>query len=224
LKELADILRADGTLLSETVVDYGGPTPHGDAAGERLKLVVEAIREGYLQHYASGRVVRPDDPDLALLAGDRLYALGLERLAAIGDLDAVAELAEKLPACRVVMVTTFGRPGYLQRAMAAGAVGFLVKDGPVEGLADAIRRVAAGATVVDPELAGQALRAAANPLTSREGDVLAAAEDGASIADIADRLHLSASTVRNYLSDAIGKTGTRNKTEAAILARRNGWL
>jgi two-component system response regulator DesR len=139
-------------------------------------------------------------------------------------LDAAADLARALPACRVVMVTTFGRPGYLQRAMAAGAVGFLVKDGPVEGLADAIRRVAAGETVIDPELAGLALRAVANPLTGRERDVLAAAENGATIADIAGRLHLSTSTVRNYLSDAIGKTGTRNKTEAALLARRNGWL
>ena len=132
--------------------------------------------------------------------------------------------AEALPACRVVMVTTFGRPGYLQRAMAAGAVGFLVKDGPVEGLADAIRKVAGGATVVDPELAGKALRTAVSPLTPRERDVLAAAEDGSTVADIAGRLHLSASTVRNYLSDAIGKTGTRNRTEAALLARRNGWL
>jgi two-component system response regulator DesR len=139
-------------------------------------------------------------------------------------LDAAADLTRALPTCRVVIVTTFGRPGYLQRAMAAGAVGFLVKDGPVEGLADAIRRVAAGETVIDPELAGLALRAVANPLTGRERDVLAAAEDGATIADIAVRLHLSASTVRNYLSDAIGKTGTRNKTEAALLARRNGWL
>ena len=139
-------------------------------------------------------------------------------------LDAAADLAEQLPGCRVVMVTTFGRPGYLQRAMAAGAVGFLVKDGPIEGLADAIRRVAAGETVVDPQLAGQALRTVLSPLTARERDVLAAAEDGATVADIAAELHLSPSTVRNYLSDAIGKTGTRNKTEAALLARRNGWL
>ena len=139
-------------------------------------------------------------------------------------LDAAADLAEQLPGCRVVMVTTFGRPGYLQRAMAAGALGFLVKDGPIEGLADAIRRVAAGETVVDPQLAGQALRTVLSPLTARERDVLAAAEDGATVTDIAAELHLSASTVRNYLSDAIGKTGTRNKTEAALLARRNGWL
>jgi hypothetical protein len=94
MKELAGILRADEGLLAATVEDYDGPTPHGDAAGERLALVVEAIREGYLLHYGEGRVVRTDDADLALLAGDRLYALGLERLAALGDLGAVAELAD----------------------------------------------------------------------------------------------------------------------------------
>jgi two-component system, NarL family, response regulator DesR len=154
-------------------------------------------------------------PDVALLDIE---------LPGISGLEAAESLSKALPDCRVVIVTTFGRPGYLQRAMAAGAVGFLVKDGPVEGLADAIRQVASGATVIDPELAGAALRAPRSPLTARERDVLAAAEDGATVADIAGRLHLSQSTVRNYLSDAIGKTGTRNKTEAALLARRNGWL
>jgi len=154
-------------------------------------------------------------PDVALLDIE---------LPGMSGLEAAEQLREHLPTCRVVIVTTFGRPGYLQRAMAAGATGFLVKDGPVEGLADAIRRVAAGETVVDPELAGRALRTPTSPLTSRERDVLAAAEDGSTVADIASRLHLSAATVRNYLSDAIGKTGTRNKTEAALLARRNGWL
>jgi hypothetical protein len=94
VRELAAILREEGGLLAATVVDADVPTPHGDAAGERLALIVEAIREGYLQHYGEGRVVRPNDPDLALLAGDRLYALGLERLAALGDLDAVAALAD----------------------------------------------------------------------------------------------------------------------------------
>jgi len=158
---------------------------------------------------------RESKPDVALLDIE---------LPGMSGLDATAELARTLPACRVVIVTTFGRPGYLQRAMAAGAAGFLVKDGPIEGLADAIRRVAAGGTVIDPELAGMALRAATNPLTTREREVLGLAEDGAGIAHIAARMHLSQSTVRNYLSDAIGKTGTRNKTEAALLARRNGWL
>jgi two-component system, NarL family, response regulator DesR len=112
----------------------------------------------------------------------------------------------------------------MQRAMASGAKGFLAEDGTAEVLADAVRRVVAGATVMDPELAILALRTAASPLTSRERDVLVAAEDGSSVADIASRLYLSHNTVRNYLSNAIGKTGTRNKTEAALLARRNGWL
>ena len=154
-------------------------------------------------------------PDVALLDIELPHVSGLE---------AAAELADQLPSCKVVMVTTFARPGYLQRAMASGAKGFLVKDGPAEVLADAVRRVVAGATVIDPELASLALRTTASPLTSRERDVLAAAEDGSSVADIASRLYLSHNTVRNYLSNAIGKTGTRNKTEAALLARRNGWL
>ena len=98
LRELADILRDEGGLLAATVVDADAPTPHGDAAGPELALIVEAIREGYLQHYGEGRVVKPGDPDLALLAGDRLYALGLERLAALGDLDAVAKLADLISA------------------------------------------------------------------------------------------------------------------------------
>ncbi|MGH3359615.1 MAG: response regulator, partial [Nocardioidaceae bacterium] len=155
------------------------------------------------------------EPDVALLDIELPHRSGL---------DAARELGERLPGCRVLMVTTFARPGYLKRAMEAGARGFLVKDGPADGLADAIRRVVSGATVIDPELAGTALRTESCPLTDRERDVLAAAEDGSAIADIATRLHLSPSTVRNYLSAAIGKTGTRNKIEAALLARQRGWL
>jgi len=139
-------------------------------------------------------------------------------------LDAAADLARELPGCAVVMVTTFARPGYVQRAMAAGARGFLVKDGPAEELAEAVRQVAAGGTVVDPVLARSALRHATSPLTDRERAVLVEAEGGATIADIAIRMQLSVSTVRNYLSSAIGKTGTRNKVEAALQARRMGWL
>jgi len=103
LQRLAEELRDEGGLLADTVAEDGAsPQPHGEAVagrGESYPLLVEAIREGYLLHYASGRVVRPDDPDLALLAGDRLYALGLERLAALGDLDAVAELADVIALC-----------------------------------------------------------------------------------------------------------------------------
>ncbi|MBX6381381.1 MAG: response regulator transcription factor [Microbispora sp.] len=141
-----------------------------------------------------------------------------------GGLETAADLRERLPECAVLILTTFGRPGYLRRAMEAGARGFLVKDGPVEELADAIRRVLRGERVIDPALAAAALSTGPSPLTDRERDVLAAASDGSTISDIAARLHLSESTVRNYLSSAIGKTGTRNRIEAARLARHNGWL
>ncbi|GHF34014.1 DNA-binding response regulator [Streptomyces mashuensis] len=139
-------------------------------------------------------------------------------------LDAAADLRKQLPDCRVLILTTFGRPGYLRRAMEAGASGFLVKDGPVEDLAAAVRRVLAGERVIDPALAAAALSAGPNPLTQRERDVLAAAVDGATVADIATRVHLSPATVRNYLSAAIGKTQTRNRMEAVRAARQNGWL
>jgi two-component system response regulator DesR len=139
-------------------------------------------------------------------------------------LTAAAELRRARPECRVLILTTFGRPGYLRRAMDAGVSGFLVKDGPVEQLAHAIRWVLAGEQVVDPKLAVAALSAGASPLSSRERDVLAAATDGATAAEIAGRLHLSEGTVRNYLSSAIGKTGARNRLEAARVATENGWL
>ncbi|MFE2188377.1 response regulator [Streptomyces sp. NPDC059455] len=139
-------------------------------------------------------------------------------------LDAAAALREALPDCQVLILTTFGRPGYLRRAMEAGAAGFLVKDGPVEELAVAIRRVLAGERVIDPGLAAAALSAGPNPLTQRERDVLSAAVDGATVADIATKVRLSPATVRNYLSSAIGKTQTRNRMEAVRAARQNGWL
>ncbi|MDP9844134.1 response regulator transcription factor [Streptosporangium lutulentum] len=159
----------------------------------------------------------------ALRARPDVALLDIE-MPGISGLDAAAGLRDRLPGCRVLMLTTFGRPGYLRRAMEAGAAGFLVKDGPVEELAAAIRRVLTGEKVIDPTLAAAALSTGANPLTDRERDVLAAAADGATIADISSRLHLSESTVRNYLSAAIGKTGTRNRVEAARTARDNGWL
>jgi two-component system response regulator DesR len=139
-------------------------------------------------------------------------------------LDVIAELIETVPSCAVIVVTTFGRPGYLKRALEAGARGFLVKDDPVEELANSIRSVVDGRIVVNPVLATQALSASANPLTDRERDVLAASVDGATITDIASFLHLSPSTVRNYLSSAIGKTATRNRIEALGFARERGWL
>lgn len=158
---------------------------------------------------------------LASVADVALLDIELPRMS---GLDAAAALHEAVPSCDVLMVTTFGRPGYLRRALDAGARGFLVKDGPVEGLADAIRRVRAGETVVDPTLAAAALAAGPNPLTRREREVLRAAAGGATLADVARAVHLSESTVRNYLSATIAKTGTRNKMEAVVVAQGKGWL
>jgi two-component system, NarL family, response regulator DesR len=128
------------------------------------------------------------------------------------------------PGLRIVILTTFGRPGFLRRAMEAGASAFLVKDAPAAQLADAIRRVVAGERVIDPDLAAAALADGVNPLTSRERDVLVASAGGATNSEIAAQLFLSEGTVRNYLSACIQKTGTRNRTEALTLARTKGWL
>jgi two-component system response regulator DesR len=142
-----------------------------------------------------------------------------------GDgLDAATALRAALPTCRVVVLTTFGRPGYLARAMRAGAAGFVVKDAPPEQLADAVRRVHAGLRVVDPVLAAESLSTGTSPLTDRERDVLLAAADGATVSDVAARLHLSEGTVRNHLSAAIGKTSARTRAEAVRLADERGWL
>ncbi|TCO50874.1 response regulator transcription factor [Actinocrispum wychmicini] len=139
-------------------------------------------------------------------------------------LTAAAELRTALPGCKVVMCTTFGRPGYLSRALAAGAAGFVVKDAPPEQLVEAVRRVHAGLRVVDPSLAAESLATGQSPLTIREREVLAESSDGGTIADIARSLHLSEGTVRNHLSSAIGKTGARTRAEAARLAEERGWL
>jgi two-component system response regulator DesR len=142
-----------------------------------------------------------------------------------GDgLTAAAELHRHMPECLVIILTTFGRPGYLRRALEGGAVGFLVKDAPASQLAVAIRRVVAGERVIDPELAVTALGTGPNPLTERERIVLRAASSGATIADLAQTLHLSEGTVRNYLSSAIQKLGARNRMEAANIAEQKGWL
>jgi two-component system, NarL family, response regulator DesR len=142
-----------------------------------------------------------------------------------GDgLSAAAKLKERLPSCHVIVLTTFGRAGYLRRAMESGAVGFLLKDAPSCELATAIRRVMAGERVVDPGLAATALSAGESPLSEREREVLSASANGATIEDIARKLYLSEGTVRNYLSTAIKKLGARNRVEAAHLAEQKGWL
>jgi two-component system, NarL family, response regulator DesR len=142
-----------------------------------------------------------------------------------GDgIEAARALATALPDCRAVILTTFGRPGFLRRAMEVGAAGFLVKDAPVAELAQGIRAVMAGERVIDRELAAAALALGATPLSAREADVLRASADGATVAGIAARLFLSEGTVRNYLSSAIGKTGARTRVEAARVAEEKGWL
>ncbi|MER6839713.1 response regulator transcription factor [Streptomyces platensis] len=142
----------------------------------------------------------------------------------LNGLDAAAALRDALPEVRTVILTTFGRPGYLRRAMEAGADAFLVKDAPAARLADAIRRVLRGERVIDPALAAAALADGASPLTGREREVLLTAADGATNAEIAATLQLSPGTVRNYLSTAIQKTGARNRAEAVRTARDKGWL
>jgi two-component system, NarL family, response regulator DesR len=138
-------------------------------------------------------------------------------------LDLAAELQRQGSRSRVVILTTFARPGYLRRALEAGAAGYLLKDAPSARLADAIRRVAAGGRAVDPSLAAEAWTEP-DPLTDREREILRMADDGRSSAEIARALRLSEGTVRNYLSEAMGKLGARNRTEAARLARQKGWL
>ena len=137
---------------------------------------------------------------------------------------ATKRVREASPGTRVLVVTTFARPGYLRAALDAGAGGFIVKDAPPEQLADAVRRVHAGLRVVDPALAEASLFEGANPLTERERQVLRLAGDGLSAAAIAAEVFLSAGTVRNHLSAAIGKTGAGNRAEAARIARDKGWI
>ena len=169
-------------------------------------------------------VARGDDVVPAAQAHAPDVALLDIEMPGMDGLQAAAALHEHVPSCRVLMLTTFGRSGYLRRAMASGAIGFLLKDAPASELAIAIRRAMAGERVVDPDLALATLSEGDNPLTSREQEVLRAALSGASIADIAADLCLSEGTVRNHLSIAIQKLGVRNRIEAARLAEEKGWL
>ena len=161
--------------------------------------------------------------EAARRSGAEVALLDVE-MPGLDGLSATAQLRAELPECRVLVVTTFGRPGYLRRAMEAGASGFVVKDTPARQLADAVRRVHQGLRVVDPLLAAETLSAGTSPLTGRETEVLAAARAGGTVADLARTLNLSAGTVRNHLSAAIGKTGARTRAEAVRLAEENGWL
>lgn len=161
------------------------------------------------------RLVAETGPDVVLMDVEMPGSDGIE---------ATARVREQHPGVRVLVVTTFGRPGYLRRAMQAGASGFVVKDTPAHALADAVRRVHAGLRVVDAALAADSLVLGDSPLTPRETEVLRAAESGATVAQLARTLHLSEGTVRNHLSAAIGKTTARNRADAVRVARDAGWL
>lgn len=175
-----------------------------------ITIVAEVDRADQVADVA-GRV----KPDVALLDIEMPGGDGIT---------AAAELRERVPACRTLILTTFGRPGFLRRAMASGAAGFLLKDAPARELAIAIRRTVKGERVVDPGLAAAALSEGISPLSEREREVLVASRNGANIAEIARTLHLSEGTVRNHLSSAIQKLEVRNRAEAARLAEEKGWL
>ena len=161
------------------------------------------------------QAAKDTNPDVAVLD---IEMPGMDGLAA------AAELRRSHPDTKIVILTTFGRPGFLRRAMESGVSAFLVKDSPADKLAQTIRRVLAGEKVIDPDLAAAALADGPNPLTPRERDVITASADGAAIAEIAARLYLSEGTVRNYLSACIQKTGARNRAEALGIASERGWL
>jgi two-component system response regulator DesR len=180
----------------------------------RLEEDIEVVAEVSQGHQVLAAAMK-SQPDVALLDVEMPGADGLT---------AAQALHKNLPSCRIVILTTFGRSGYLRRAMESGAVGFLLKDAPAEQLAVAIRRVMAGERVVDPDLALSALSDGDNPLTPRERDVLRSSLDGASIADIATQLYLSEGTVRNHISTAIQKLNVQNRIEAAQLAKGKGWI
>jgi two-component system response regulator DesR len=180
------------------------------AMEDDIEVVAEAARADEV--LAAAIASRPDVAlvDIEMPGGD--------------GLSAAAALHETLPTCRSLILTTFGKPGFLRRAMETGAFGFLLKDAPPEQLALAIRRTARGERVVDPGLAASALSEGVSPLTERERQVLAATDRGADLEEIARTLFLSRGTVRNHLSNAIQKLGARNRSEAARLAEAKGWL
>ena len=178
------------------------------------------------------------EPDIEVVAqtgrGDEVVAAAREsgadvclldiQMPGIDGVEAARQVRDQLPGVRVVMVTTFDRPGYLRRALDAGAVGFVVKTTPAARLAEAVRRAHAGLRTVDPQLANDLLFSGPNPLTAREQEVLRLARDGEPVVRLARKLFLSPGTVRNHLSSAIGKTGAANRVEAARIATERGWL
>ena len=162
--------------------------------------------------------------DQAAKAASTLVVIMDVEMPVMDGISAAAALKERGANARVLMVTTFGRPGYVQRALDAGAVGFIVKDAPAEQLLEAIRRTSQGLRTVDPALAVDALTKGQSPLSAREVEVLRAFESGGTVEDVASELMLSAGTVRNYVSSAMDKTHARTRAEALKVATENGWL
>ncbi|MEO3872754.1 response regulator transcription factor [Nonomuraea sp. B12E4] len=180
----------------------------------RLESDIEVVAEVIRGDEIVPRAVETR-PDVAVVDID---------LPILDGITAAAALRERLPSCRVLVLTAMGQPGHVRRALAAGIEAFLVKDAPGDRLADAIRRTAAGLRVLDAELVSAAMEYGESPLTARESTVLREAARGASAEEIAGRLHLSSGTVRNYLTGAITKTGARNKIDAIRIAEDAGWL
>lgn len=193
-----------------------------DQAMVRGALAALLTLEGDIEIIA--QVGRGDEVVSAALNAHPDVALLDIEMPGCDGITAAAALHTQLPSCHILILTTFGRPGYLRQAMESGVVGFLLKDAPATQLATAIRRAVAGERVVDPALAMAALSEGNNPLTKQERTVLTAATRGASIAEIATTLFLSEGTVRNYLSVAIQKLGAHNRIEAAHIAQQKGWL
>ncbi len=208
----------------------------GTDQGERIRILVAEDQAMIREALATlldlepdmrvvGQVGRGDEVADAVdaLGGVDVALIDIE-MPGLDGLSAAAQLRKRHPETKVVVLTTFGRPGFLRRAMEAGAAAFMVKDAPAARLAEAVRRVLAGERVIDPDLAAAALADGINPLTGRERDVLAASADGSVNAEIAEKLRLSEGTVRNYLSACIQKTGARNRAEAVRIAQEKGWL
>ena len=207
--------------------------PSGDAGTIRLLLAddQQLIREALA-------ALLSFEPDMEVVVqvgrGDEVVKAATEHHIDVALLDiempgmdglaAAEQLHETMPGVKIVILTTFGRPGFLRRAMQSGVSAFIVKDSPPDRLATAVRKALAGERVIDPDLAAAALAEGINPLTPRERDVLAASADGSLISEIAGKLYLSEGTVRNYLSSCIQKTGARNRTEALHIAEERGWL
>ncbi len=216
-------------------MSLSGSAANGDDVSAGIRIVVaddQALVRGALASLlylepdftVVGQAGRGDEVlELVERTGATVALLDIE-MPGLDGLAVARQLRDAGGRCRSLIVTTFGRPGYLRRALESGASGFVVKDTPSSELASAVRRVAAGLRVIDPLLATESLVTGHSPLSARETDVLLSLRSEGSIADVALALHLSEGTVRNHLSSAIGKTRARNGAEAVRIAADNGWL